>query len=140
LKRPAITLFACLPLAASVNGYTTLINTLLYIVAQGTKGTTTVKVIHEPSVGIAGVPMSPGIARMVVASTVSPATTNPYQQLPREKTVLSFMARENSYEQIAAEFGIGVDTVRTHLKKVYEKLQVHSQIEAVSKAIHERLV
>jgi DNA-binding NarL/FixJ family response regulator len=90
-----------------------------------------------------GAPMSPSVARMVVAS-MQPrqpgSTLNPYQLTPREKDVLASLARGNSYKLIAAEFEISVDTVRTHLKKIYEKLQVHSQTEAVSKAINERLV
>jgi len=86
-----------------------------------------------------GAPMSPSIARLVIAS-MQPTSVNPYQLTPREKDVLSSLARGNSYKLIAAEFEISVDTVRTHLKKIYEKLQVHSQTEAVSKAINERLV
>lgn len=86
-----------------------------------------------------GAPMSPGVARMVIASMQLP-NPNRYELTPREKDVLSSMARGNSYKLIAAEFEISVDTVRTHLKKIYEKLQVHSQTEAVSKAINERLV
>lgn len=86
-----------------------------------------------------GAPMSPSIARMVI-SAMQPATPNPYQLTPREKEVLRSLATGNSYKLIAAEFDISVDTVRTHLKKIYEKLQVHSQTEAVSKAINERLV
>ena len=93
-----------------------------------------------------GAPMSPSIARMVIASMqprqagAGPAILNPYQLTPREKDVLSSLSRGNSYKLIAAEYEISVDTVRTHLKKIYEKLQVHSQTEAVSKAINERLV
>ncbi len=86
-----------------------------------------------------GAPMSPSIARMVIAS-MQPASPNPYHLTPREKDVLKSLATGNSYKLIAAEFDISVDTVRTHLKKIYEKLQVHSQTEAVSKAINERLV
>lgn len=86
-----------------------------------------------------GAPMSPSIARMVVAS-MQPASPNPYELTPREKDVLKSLSRGNSYKLIAAEFEISVDTVRTHLKKIYEKLHVHSQTEAVSKAINERLV
>jgi DNA-binding NarL/FixJ family response regulator len=93
-----------------------------------------------------GAPMSPTIARMVIASMqprqagAGAAIANPYHLTPREKDVLASLARGNSYKLIAAEFEISVDTVRTHLKKIYEKLQVHSQTEAVSKAIKERLV
>lgn len=86
-----------------------------------------------------GAPMSPSIARMVIAS-MQPASPNPYQLTPREKDVLRSLAQGNSYKLIAAEFEISVDTVRTHLKRIYEKLQVHSQTEAVSKAINERLI
>ena len=86
-----------------------------------------------------GAPMSPSIARMVIAS-MQPVSPNPYQLTPREKEVLKSLSMGNSYKLIAAEFEISVDTVRTHLKKIYEKLQVHSQTEAVSKAINERLI
>jgi DNA-binding NarL/FixJ family response regulator len=86
-----------------------------------------------------GAPMSPSIARMVISS-MQPAAPNPYQLTPRERDVLKSLAQGNSYKLIAAEFEISVDTVRTHLKKVYEKLHVHSQTEAVSKAIKEKLV
>lgn len=86
-----------------------------------------------------GAPMSPSIARMVITS-MQPATSNKYQLTPREKEVLSSLSKGNSYKMIAAEFAISLDTVRAHVKKIYEKLQVHSQTEAVSKAINERLV
>jgi DNA-binding NarL/FixJ family response regulator len=58
----------------------------------------------------------------------------------REQEVLASLSRGNSYKLIAAEFAISMDTVRSHIKKIYEKLHVHSQTEAVSKAINERLV
>lgn len=88
-----------------------------------------------------GAPMSPSIARMVLASMQQkPAGENPYQLTAREKDILTSLSKGNSYKLIASEFAISIDTVRTHIKKIYEKLQVHSQTEAVSKAIHEKLV
>lgn len=88
-----------------------------------------------------GAPMSPSIARMALASMQQkPAVENPYQLTAREKEILTSLSKGNSYKMIAAEFQISIDTVRTHIKKIYEKLQVHSQTEAVSKAIHEKLV
>lgn len=88
-----------------------------------------------------GAPMSPSIARMVISSmhrkTQQP---NPYQLSNRESEVLASLSKGNSYKLIAAEFSISIDTVRSHIKKIYEKLQVHSQTEAVSKAINEGLV
>jgi len=88
-----------------------------------------------------GAPMSPGIARMVISKLQhfsEPA--NNYQLTPREKEILASLAKGNSYKLIAAQFSISIDTVRTHIKHIYEKLQVRSQTEAVSKAINEKLV
>lgn len=87
-----------------------------------------------------GAPMSPSIAHMVIASMQRPAQANPYQLTPREKEILSSLSKGNSYKMMATEFSITLDTVRAHIKKVYEKLQVHSQTEAVSKALNEKLV
>ena len=88
-----------------------------------------------------GAPMSPSVARMVLASMQKPTVLqNPYQLTPKEKEVLTSLSRGNSYKLIAAEFEIALDTVRSHIRKIYEKLHVHSQTEAVSKAIHEKLV
>jgi DNA-binding NarL/FixJ family response regulator len=87
-----------------------------------------------------GAPMSPSIAHMVIASMQKPAHANPYQLTPREKEILSSLAKGSSYKMMAAEYSVTIDTVRAHIKKVYEKLQVHSQTEAVSKAFNEKLV
>lgn len=86
-----------------------------------------------------GAPMSPSIARMVIAS-MQKTTENPYQLTPREKEILALLSQGNSYKIIASQSDISLDTVRTHIKKIYEKLHVHSQTEAVSKAINEKLV
>jgi DNA-binding NarL/FixJ family response regulator len=86
-----------------------------------------------------GAPMSPSIARMVISNMQRPSE-NPYQLTSREKEILTALSTGNSYKMIAAQFAISIDTVRTHIKKIYEKLHVHSQTEAVSKAINEKLV
>jgi DNA-binding NarL/FixJ family response regulator len=90
-----------------------------------------------------GAPMSPAIARMIITNMQQPVNKpeiNDYQLTPRETEILSLLAKGNSYKLIAAALQISMETVRTHLKKVYDKLHVHSQIEAVSKAINEKLV
>ncbi len=88
-----------------------------------------------------GAPMSPSIARMVINSMHKKTTpANPYRLTARETDVLTSLSKGNSYKLIASEFGISIDTVRSHIKNVYEKLQVHSQAEAVAKAIHEKLI
>ena len=87
-----------------------------------------------------GAPMSPSIAHLVIASMQKPVHANPYQLTPREREILSSLANGNSYKMMAVEFDVTIDTVRAHIKKVYDKLHVHSQTEAVAKALKERLV
>ena len=87
-----------------------------------------------------GAPMSPTIAHMVIASMQRPANSNPYQLTPREKEILASLAKGNSYKMMATEFEVAIDTVRAHIKRIYEKLHVHSQTEAVAKALTEKLV
>lgn len=88
-----------------------------------------------------GSPMSPSVARMVLDSMrQKSAPANPYQLTPKEKEVLTSLSKGNSYKLIADDIHISIDTVRSHIRSVYEKLHVHSQTEAVSKAINEKLI
>jgi DNA-binding NarL/FixJ family response regulator len=88
-----------------------------------------------------GAPMSPSIARMVLSSMQQKKVIlNPYQLTPKEREILTSLSKGNSYKMIGAEHKISIDTVRSHIRKIYEKLHVHSQTEAVSKAINEKLV
>lgn len=82
-----------------------------------------------------GAPMSPNVARMVVASLHKhpPAQGDPYQLTGREMEILTGLAQGTGYKAIAANFNISIDTVRTHVKNIYQKMQVHSQLEAVAK-------
>jgi DNA-binding NarL/FixJ family response regulator len=82
-----------------------------------------------------GAPMSPNVARMVVASLHkhSPAQGDPYQLTGREMEILVALSQGTGYKSIAANFNISIDTVRTHVKNIYQKMQVHSQLEAVAK-------
>jgi DNA-binding NarL/FixJ family response regulator len=87
-----------------------------------------------------GAPMSPSIARMVISNMHQAMPQNDYQLTNREKEILQSLSQGNSFKLIAAELSISLDTVRTHIKHIYDKLHVRSQIEAVSKAINEKLV
>jgi DNA-binding NarL/FixJ family response regulator len=84
-----------------------------------------------------GSPMSHAIARKVVASFQ--ATTSPADQenqlSPREERVLDCLARGLAYKQIGDELGISINTIRTHLQHIYEKLHVRSRTEAVAKYV-----
>ena len=82
-----------------------------------------------------GAPMSPSIARKVIQTFPAQAsqTTDLDQLTARESQVLHYLSQGMSYKLVAFELGIGLETVRTHIKRIYEKLHVHSVIEAVAK-------
>ena len=58
----------------------------------------------------------------------------------KEKDILQLLVNGYSYKMIASEINISIDTVRFHIKKIYDKLHVHSSTGAVSKAIKEKIV
>jgi len=89
-----------------------------------------------------GAPMSPAIAKMILIQMQQAATLpqNDYQLTNREKEILSLLSEGNSHKMIAASLTISIETVRSHLKNIYDKLHVHSQTEALSKAFKEKLV
>lgn len=82
-----------------------------------------------------GAPMTPAIARKLL--TVFPQKTGNNTELDkltaREQEVLRSLAAGNSYKMIADELNMRLDTVRTHIKHIYEKLHVHSVTEAIAK-------
>jgi DNA-binding NarL/FixJ family response regulator len=89
-----------------------------------------------------GSPMSAAIASKVLkllAGTKPKPGTKEYSLTNREKDILQSMVQGNSYKMIAAHLQISQETVKTHIKRIYEKLQVHSQTEAVAKAIQQGL-
>jgi DNA-binding NarL/FixJ family response regulator len=82
-----------------------------------------------------GSPMSSSIARKVVASFQKAGRAGEKHQAlsPREGMVLDCLAKGLTYKQIADQLGISIDTIRTYLRRIYEKLHVHSRTEAVAK-------
>ena len=58
----------------------------------------------------------------------------------REKDVLGLLVKGHSYKMVASELSITLETVRSHIKKIYEKLHVHSSGEAIALALRNRLV
>jgi len=89
-----------------------------------------------------GAPMSPSIARKVMfrLQEESPSRQADYQLTSREREVLSLLVDGLSYKMIADKLDIGFETVRSHIKKIYEKLHVQTMTEAVSKTLRERLI
>lgn len=81
-----------------------------------------------------GSPMTPVIARKVVSSFMQ------YQKAPdtllsaRENEILDLMAEGKRIKEIASSVYVSVNTVRTHIRHIYEKLQVSSRVEALNKS------
>ena len=88
-----------------------------------------------------GAPMTPGIARKVLQQfqTILPDEKPDYHLSAREKEVLALLVSGLSYKMIALKLNITYDTVRAHMKKIYEKLHVASMTEAVAKALNQNL-
>jgi DNA-binding NarL/FixJ family response regulator len=82
-----------------------------------------------------GSPMSNSIARKVVASFQKANQVGEIQSLlsEREQVVLDCLAEGLAYKQIGDQLGISINTIRTHLRHIYEKLHVQSRTQAVAK-------
>ena len=82
-----------------------------------------------------GSPMSGHIARKVVQSFQAQAAVRAETDTltARELEVLQGLSRGHPYKEIAGNLGISLSTVRTYIQRIYEKLHVHSQTEAVMK-------
>lgn len=83
-----------------------------------------------------GSPMSMQISRRVVASfQQKQQILQEQQQLsPREREILELLSKGLRYKEIADQLFISIETVRTHIRNIYEKLQVQSRTEALNKA------
>lgn len=87
-----------------------------------------------------GAPMTPSVAKRVLQHFSNTTGKTETGLTVRETEILSKLVDGKSYKMIAEALGISLQTVKTHLKNIYDKLHVHSQTEAVSKAIRERLI
>jgi DNA-binding NarL/FixJ family response regulator len=90
-----------------------------------------------------GAPMTPSIARQVLTyfnKRPNKATKEEFNLSKREMELLDLLVKGYSHKMIAAELFISINTVNNHIKKIYEKLHVHSVSEAVSTAIKKNIV
>lgn len=89
-----------------------------------------IRVVHE-----GGSPMSHSIARKVLASFKKPGppAAEVERLSPQEQRVLDCLAEGYTYQKTGDELKISLDSVRTYVRRIYEKLQVHSRTEAVAK-------
>jgi DNA-binding NarL/FixJ family response regulator len=96
-----------------------------------------IKEVHD-----GGAMMSPGIAMKVLRffKEEQSVPIEDYKLSDREKDILRQLANGNSYKMIASALGLSYHTVNSHLKKIYEKLHVHSLGEAVALALKKKIV
>ena len=87
-----------------------------------------------------GAPMSPSIAKKVLGSFQT-RKDNPIDTfVSREIEVLQWLIKGYSIKIIASEMNLAFDTVRSHLKNIYQKLHVNCGKEAIAKALSEHIV
>ena len=89
-----------------------------------------------------GSPMSPEVARSVIGlfRDIRPPQNADYELTPHETRLLKMMVEGHNYKSAAKEFGVTTHAISFHMRRIYEKLQVHSKSEAVAKALKNRLV
>jgi DNA-binding NarL/FixJ family response regulator len=89
-----------------------------------------------------GAPLSANVARMVLDHLAKSSSGNieKYDFTAKEKEILDALVKGYTYKKIAALHNIGFETVKKHIRNIYEKLHVHNQAEAVAKAIKNRIV
>jgi DNA-binding NarL/FixJ family response regulator len=89
-----------------------------------------------------GAAMSPAIAQKVIEmfTRQRKASQQNYHLSNREIEILNNLVKGFTYKNIAQEMNISVETVRSHLKNIYEKLHVNSKSEAVAVALKEKII
>lgn len=100
------------------------------------------------AIAVGGAPISAGVARTVLdlVRHLDPESRSRHagaarvDLTDRETEVLRCLVQGMSYKRVAQQLDISLDTVRSHVRSVYSKLQVHSVAEAVSRALREGLV
>ena len=88
-----------------------------------------------------GSPMSPEVARRVITlfRQIKPPKESEYDLTPHETRLLRMLVEGHSYKTAAAELNVSINTIKFHLRHIYDKLQVHTKSEAVAKALRHGL-
>lgn len=89
-----------------------------------------------------GAPMSPEVASRVIKlfREVRPPERVDHDLTPHETRLLKLLVEGHNYTTAAVELGVSYNTIKFHMRHIYEKLQVHSKSEAVAKALTNRIV
>ncbi len=107
------------------------------------KKTPPVRLLESLKEAVAGgSPMSPEVARRVIMifRDIRPPERADYDLTPHEMRLLKMLVEGHNYKTAALEIGVTVHAVSFHMRRIYEKLQVHTKSEAVSIALRDRLV
>lgn len=110
-----------------------------YLLKQ-TEPSELLKSLREAVTG--GAPMSPEVAAKVIKlfREVRPPEKADYNLTPHETRLLKMLTEGYNYVSAAEKLGISYNTLKFHVRNIYDKLQVHSQSEAVAVAMRDRLV
>lgn len=89
-----------------------------------------------------GAALTPMVAKQVLSFFNPPQKKEPLHNVltRRENEILSYIVSGITNERIASELFISTQTVRNHIKNIYEKLQVHSKAQVVAKALQEKML
>lgn len=88
-----------------------------------------------------GAPMSPFVAQKVFQHfRQAKSDSEQFNLTRREKEILEFLVRGNSYKMIADKCDVTIDTVKKHLQNIYHKLHVNCGTEAVVKALQHKII
>lgn len=89
-----------------------------------------------------GAPMSPEVARRVIGlfREIRPPARADYGLTPHETRLLTLLVEGHNFKTAAGEVGVSPSTIAWYMRRIYEKLQVHSKSEAVAKALRDRVV
>jgi DNA-binding NarL/FixJ family response regulator len=89
-----------------------------------------------------GAPMSPEVAMRVIRlfREVRPPERVDYDLTPHETRLLKLLVEDHNYTTAAEESRVSYNTIKFHMRHIYETLQVHSKSEAVAKALQNRIV
>jgi DNA-binding NarL/FixJ family response regulator len=107
------------------------------------KGTSPARLLESLREAVSGgAPMSPEVASRVITlfREIRPPEPSDHDLTPHEKRLLKLIVEGHNYTSAATELNVSYNTIKFHMRHIYEKLQVHSKSEAVSKALRNRLV
>lgn len=110
-----------------------------YLLKQ-TEPSELMKSVREAAGG--GAPMSPEVAAKVISlfRDIRPPERAEYNLTPHELRLLKLLVEGYNYVTAAEKLGVSYNTLKFHVRNIYNKLQVHSQSEAVSVALRNRLI